>query len=202
MKNTLYMFGLGLGLCFLLSSLWVLIYQPDLKSRFLDWLNPIVGNTTNNTPLTKTRQDNLPDDSSPTQTNKQNQSHNIGGLKFSTLELADTPATRARGYMYRENICDDCGMVFVFEQVQPKEQGFWMKNTPTSLDMIFVQEDGEIIQIFEKTTPLSTQTYNPTKPYKFVFEFKAGYTQKQNIQVGQKLDIPAILKHTVPYQNI
>ena len=52
------------------------------------------------------------------------------------VEIADDDYSRVKGLMYRENIPENQGMLFIFEE--EKLQYFWMKNTPTSLDIIYI----------------------------------------------------------------
>jgi len=101
------------------------------------------------------------------------------------IEIADTPEKRSLGMMYRNALGERQGMLFVF----PKEEylSFWMKNTPVSLDMIFVSARNEVVTIHEKTTPYSPQSYTSTKPAQFVVEVNAGFAQSHGISVGDKV---------------
>jgi uncharacterized membrane protein (UPF0127 family) len=60
-------------------------------------------------------------------------------------EVADRPASRARGLMYRESLPDNQGMLFVFDT--PSRQCMWMKNTPLPLSVAFIKADGRIANI-------------------------------------------------------
>ena len=77
----------------------------------------------------------------------------LGVAKFS-VEVVDTPETRAQGLMHRTSMESDHGMLFVFDQVAPV--AFWMKNTPMSLDIVFINRRGVICSIAAGTTPYST----------------------------------------------
>jgi hypothetical protein len=62
-----------------------------------------------------------------------------------SLEISDTPEKRARGLMFRENLCDDCGMLFVYdEEINSK---FWMKNMLIPLDIIWLDSDLKVIHV-------------------------------------------------------
>ncbi|MGM5485345.1 MAG: DUF192 domain-containing protein [Nanobdellota archaeon] len=61
------------------------------------------------------------------------------------VEIADTPEEREKGLMHREELCDDCGMLFIFRE--EKERSFWMKDTKLPLDIIFIGEDKRINEI-------------------------------------------------------
>jgi len=59
-----------------------------------------------------------------------------------TVEVAATPEARRRGLMFRERLAWDAGMLFDFHR--PRQVGFWMKDTPLSLDIVFIRDDGTI----------------------------------------------------------
>ncbi len=101
------------------------------------------------------------------------------------IEIAETPDTREKGLMYRELLDFSSGMLFVFQDVKPRT--FWMHNTPTSLDMIFVDKDYRIVNIAKQTTPMSDQLYTSNFPAKYVVEVKAGFAEKYCIKEGTKI---------------
>ena len=76
-----------------------------------------------------------------------------GEFRFSA-EIADTAAKRRTGLMFREEMLPTHGMLFDFEG--NGTIAMWMKNTPLSLDMVFIKPDGTIARIARKTTPFST----------------------------------------------
>jgi uncharacterized membrane protein (UPF0127 family) len=69
------------------------------------------------------------------------------------VEIADTPATREQGLMFRKSLAPDRGMLFDFKTAQPV--AFWMKNTLIPLDMLFVGPDGRIVSIARGAAPMS-----------------------------------------------
>jgi len=101
------------------------------------------------------------------------------------IEIAESPLTRQLGLMYREDMNDDRGMLFIFPTQH--EQAFWMKNTYISLDMIFVNNLLEIVTIHEKAIPFSQDPYYSYDPAIYVIEVVAGFTQKYGITVGDKV---------------
>src|SRR5689334_438832 len=64
------------------------------------------------------------------------------GQRSFSIEIADDPLERERGLMYRQQMADDHGMLFVFKVQQ--QVGFWMKNTVMPLDLLFISEDGTL----------------------------------------------------------
>ena len=104
------------------------------------------------------------------------------------VEVADDPAERAEGLMYRQSLADNAGMLFLYPQSQPVE--FWMKNTPLSLDIVFVRADGTIARIAANTTPMSEDRIPSGEPVLAVLEVKAGIMQQLGIVVGDRLRNP------------
>jgi uncharacterized membrane protein (UPF0127 family) len=102
------------------------------------------------------------------------------------IQIADTDFDRQLGLMFRKSMKENQGMLFIF----PEEsvQSFWMRNTYISLDMIFVNSDKKIVTIHKNTKTLSDQSYRSTRPAKYVIEVDAGYTEKHNIKVGDKVN--------------
>ena len=106
------------------------------------------------------------------------------------VEIADTPAKRELGLQYRRELGDDRGMLFLF----PAEsvQTFWMKNTPISLDMIFIGGDRKIAGIVERAVPYSTATLSVGAPSRFVLEIKGGLANAKRIQAGDSVRFEGI----------
>jgi len=107
----------------------------------------------------------------------------IGGVAIS-VEVADTPATRARGLMYRRKLAHDRGMLFVFPQAG--YHGMWMSNTYIPLSVAFVDADGKIINI-DDMQPLTTNEHAPAAPVQFVLEMNRGWFHKHNVRPGDNI---------------
>ena len=120
-----------------------------------------------------------------------------GNVSFQILcEIADTDDERAIGLMDREEMADDRGMLFVF--ANNSTSGFWMKNTLIPLDIIFIAENGTVINIEEAIveepdTPESDFAhYFSDAPYKWVVEINLGLSQQYGIGPGTQVDIEMI----------
>ena len=91
------------------------------------------------------------------------------------MELATTPKEQERGLMYRTELCDTCGMLFVFNEDVPKS--FWMKNTRIPLDIYFYNGDGVLVDSAKNMRP-EKETTNPmeyvSQPAQYVVEVNAG----------------------------
>jgi uncharacterized protein len=106
------------------------------------------------------------------------------------VEIADTAGKRQMGLQYRQNLADDRGMIFLF----PSEsvQTFWMKNTPISLDMIFINRNRKIVGIVERTVPFSLDSRSVTEPSQFVLEINGGLARRHGIQTGDSVRFDGI----------
>ena len=109
------------------------------------------------------------------------------------VEIADTTQERSRGLMFREKLPIDMGMLFVFPEED--ERGFWMKNTLIPLDMIFIDAEGRIINIEEavpepNTSDENLKTYRSGEPAKYVIETNSSFTERRNVEEGDRVEIP------------
>ncbi len=114
------------------------------------------------------------------------QDKNKNVIKAIDVELAETPDKRHTGLMYRDNMEESQGMLFIFDKEEP--QGFYMKNTIMPLDIIFINGKKEIVKIYKHTTPYSEEDLPSLKPILYVVEVKAGFTDKYNIKEGDFID--------------
>jgi len=103
-----------------------------------------------------------------------------------TIELANTPATRAQGLMYRRSMPEDHGMLFDFGRVDMVTM--WMRNTYIPLDMLFVRPDGTIARIARNTEPLSERQISSGEPVLGVLEINAGLSNRLGIDVGDLVE--------------
>lgn len=101
------------------------------------------------------------------------------------VELAETDDERAKGLMDRKSMSDDQGMLFIFPTAE--EQSFWMKNTYISLDIIYVDENKEIVSVQKYTTPLSEESLPSFKKALYVVEVNGGFCDKYHIAYGDKI---------------
>lgn len=112
----------------------------------------------------------------------------IGENCFET-EIVDTPEGRTKGLMNREELGRYNGMIFIWEEegVYP----FWMKNTKIDLDMIWINNDKEIVFIQRNAVPCESEVckiYNPEKNAKYVLEINGGLSQEFGIEIGDFVD--------------
>lgn len=105
------------------------------------------------------------------------------------VEVADDEAERSAGLMYRNFLPEDRGMLFVFPQ--QRQVGFWMKNTPLPLDLVFIDANG-VVQGIRPGEPFSEAAISPGVPVQFVLELKRGTAAKMGIEEGSEISHPAI----------
>lgn len=104
------------------------------------------------------------------------------------LEIADTPEQRERGLSGRDKLRDDHGMLFIFEY--PLIPGFWMKDMRFPLDMAWIDKDYSVVGIAKDIPPESyPKTFQPPSPVKYVLEVNAGWADKNNIRVGDTIQL-------------
>jgi uncharacterized membrane protein (UPF0127 family) len=104
------------------------------------------------------------------------------------VEIADDDEERQRGLMFRQPLADDRGMLFEFPEAA--ERGFWMRNTPSSLDIVYIGADGRIVSIAKHTTPYSESTYPSNGPAKGVLETRAGRMDEIGAKAGDRVVHP------------
>ncbi len=101
------------------------------------------------------------------------------------IELAGTPDQQAQGLMYRAEMDEDAGMLFVFSTTD--KRSFWMKNTFIPLDMLFIEEDGKIQHIHANAKPQDLSPITSTGDFRAVLEINGGVADKLNINPGDKI---------------
>jgi uncharacterized membrane protein (UPF0127 family) len=106
-------------------------------------------------------------------------------LKEIDIEVALSRKEKETGLMFRKSMPEDQGMLFVFETGELR--GMWMKNTFISLDILFINENHEIVAIYKSTEPLSTSPMYSYGEAVFVVEVVAGFCDKYGIKVGDRI---------------
>ena len=106
------------------------------------------------------------------------------GMHLIDAQVATSNATRATGLMFRKEMPQTEGMLFVFEQAAV--QCFWMKNTFLPLSTAFVADDGTIVNLADMK-PQTTDSHCSSKPVRYVLEMNQGWFAKKGIKAGSKL---------------
>ncbi|MCD2322434.1 DUF192 domain-containing protein [Sphingomonas sp. IC-56] len=102
------------------------------------------------------------------------------------VEVARTQAQQSRGLMFRTDIPADGGMLFVPYPAEgpPREASFWMKNTPSPLDIIFIRKNGTIASIAANVEPFSETPVKSGEVVSAVLEINGGRAAELGIRIG------------------
>ena len=107
------------------------------------------------------------------------------GEKKLLVEIADTPEKRREGLMFRQELEENAGMLFVFDREDT--HSFWMKNTYLPLSIAFIDEGGRILQI-KKMKPLDEKIHYISKaPIRYALEVNQGWFEKYQINIGDTI---------------
>jgi uncharacterized protein len=101
--------------------------------------------------------------------------------------VADDPAERGHGLMWRREMGANEGMLFVFEQ--PSRQCFWMRNTLIPLAIAFVNDDGTIVNV-EEMKPQTVDSHCSAAPVRLALEMNAGWFARKGLKPGDRLGGP------------
>ncbi len=102
------------------------------------------------------------------------------------VEMAIQPEQQMTGLMFRPSVAPNEGMLF--DWGTPRESSMWMRNTITSLDMVFITAEGRVLRIAERTVPLSLAPINSGGPVRATLELAAGTAERLNIRVGDRVE--------------
>ena len=109
----------------------------------------------------------------------------IFGSDTIRAEVANTSETRSRGLMYRDEVPDGTGMLFVFDR--EAERSFWMQNTYVALDVAFINANFRIVDI-QQMEPESTDIHDGARPAMFALEVRQGWFAEKGIAVGDRCE--------------
>ena len=103
------------------------------------------------------------------------------------VELALTPEDQAQGLSNRSELLENEGILFVFEH--PGKYPFWMKDMNFAIDIIWIGNDMRVVYIKKYARPEEyPNTYVPNKDAKYVLEVVSGFSDKNNLQVGDRVE--------------
>ena len=108
------------------------------------------------------------------------------------VELALQRDQQAWGLQHRPFLAEDAGMLFVYDRDAPISM--WMLNTLIPLDMIFIDANGRIVNIAERTRPKSLETIPSAGPVRAVLEVLGGTSQRLGIGPGDRILHPLLAR--------
>lgn len=104
-------------------------------------------------------------------------------------EVAMTETERNRGLMFRKNLDDGKGMLFVFDSDQ--KVAFWMKNTSLPLSIAYIASDGTITQILD-LVPFSEEGRPSERSVRYALEVPRGWFGRAGVGTGDRISIPPL----------
>lgn len=106
--------------------------------------------------------------------------------KTVAIETAISDYEQQTGLMYRHEMEENQGMLFVYDDERPRPY-FYMKNTYIGLDLIYISADKKIVDINRDAKPLDETTLHSEAPAKYVLEVRAGMANKWDLKIGDDL---------------
>ena|SRR3989344_2951376 len=104
------------------------------------------------------------------------------------VTIVDTPESRARGLSGRSGLAESEGMLFVFPE--EGKYGFWMKDMRFSIDILWLDSDGEIVHIERRVSPESyPASFLPSRPARYVLELSAGWAEAHDVSIGDRVTL-------------
>jgi len=120
-----------------------------------------------------------------------------GGLVRFSVEVADDPAARAQGLMFREAMATSSGMLFLYER--PQHAVFWMKNTLIPLDMIFADSTGVVKYVHANAIPHDETGIDGGTDILAIVEINGGLAKKLGITEGAVIRHPNLEQSTAAW---
>lgn len=104
------------------------------------------------------------------------------------VKIADNPYTRERGLSGTQNLNENEGMLFIFDT--PNKYEFWMKEMNYPLDILWIDENKNIIYIKNNATPESyPEIFRPNNSALWILEVNSDFIEKNNVSLGEKVEI-------------
>ncbi|MDR2747647.1 MAG: DUF192 domain-containing protein [Treponema sp.] len=107
-----------------------------------------------------------------------------GGSVTLTAEIARSAEEKRQGLMYRKNLADGRGMLFIFDRDQL--MSFWMKNTFVPLSIAYIKSDGSILEIWDMR-PLDENLVRSSRGVRYALEVPQGWFGRAGIRAGDRL---------------
>jgi hypothetical protein len=109
-----------------------------------------------------------------------------GGARHAVaVEVARTDAEHQRGLMFRRELAEDAGMIFVFRE--SARRAFWMKNTLIPLDMLCIDDAGVVAGIVREAEPLTLTPRDSGAECRLVLEVRGGWAARHGVEPGARV---------------
>ncbi|MGB0372630.1 MAG: DUF192 domain-containing protein [Opitutales bacterium] len=113
----------------------------------------------------------------------------VGEVETSVQAVLTQPE-RQRGLMHRDGLPEDSGMLFVFEE--PRQLGFWMKNTKIPLDIAYIHPNGLIAEIYPLYPYNMDSVSSISKELSMALEMEQGWFKKKGLSPGDRIDMEQV----------
>lgn len=134
------------------------------------------------------RPSHVPDDTKSADSPAGSKAKAVLGGQVVFVEIADTPTSQEHGLSGHKKLGADEGMLFVF--VSPGEYGFWMKDMRFPIDIIWLDQNLRVADVWENAEPSSyPKIFTPRAPSQYVLEVPAGFFAKHQLKIGNILEI-------------
>ena len=114
----------------------------------------------------------------------------VGGKRYS-VEIADDEAERARGLMFRDELPNGSGMLFLHDREEPL--AYWMKNTKIPLDILYFDTGRRLVAQQRDVPPCTLgdgcPPYPSNAPARYVLELNAGQAERLKLAPGTELKL-------------
>jgi len=113
---------------------------------------------------------------------------NVGNTEVNA-EISDTTLKQAKGLMFRKSLPQNEGMLFIFDKED--YYVFWMMNTSIPLDIIWINNDMEIVHMEKNIQPcgILCPVYKPSEKAKYVLEVNAGFVDRHHVEVSHFIEL-------------
>lgn len=112
------------------------------------------------------------------------------GAKTVRMQLAVLPGEMQQGLMGRRDLGRDDGMLFVYARPQPVS--FWMRNTPTPLDIGFFNAEGTLLEVYAMYPFDENSVRSRSQVVQFALEMNQGWYRENGVLPGAKVDVKAL----------
>jgi len=115
--------------------------------------------------------------------------HTAQGQQVIDIEITETPDEMMRGLMFRKQLADKAGMLFLYDD--PREVTMWMENTYIPLDMVFIRADGTVHRIQAWTEPFSRAIVASRGNVVACLELAGGAAERLGLKAGDRVEYAA-----------
>jgi uncharacterized protein len=109
----------------------------------------------------------------------------VGAARIS-VQVAVTTPEMEKGLMYRTDLADNIGMIFVYKT--PEKMRYWMKNVPIPLSIGFFKADGTLSEVRALLPNDARTTASSGADIQFVLEMNEGWYERHGVKPGDRLD--------------